>query len=63
MIYVGDRVRVVAHWSTFVGMGGLVTQVTPWLMVRLDGDKHPLRIEEPSVVLDEPSTVNLTGAE
>jgi hypothetical protein len=63
MIYVGDRVLVVAHWSSFRGMRGKVTQTTPYLMVRLDGDRYSMRIEEPSVVRDEPSTLSLTGAE
>ncbi len=60
---VGDRVRVVAHWSSFVGMKGRVVSTSPHLMVRLDGDTYPLRIEEPSVVIDEPSEISLTGAE
>ncbi len=59
----GDRVLVHAQWSSFRGMRGSVTQTHPFLMVRFDDYEHPLRIEEPSVVLDEPSSLNLTGAE
>jgi hypothetical protein len=62
-IYVNDRVKVVAHWSSFRGMRGTVTQVAPYLMVRLDGDRYSLRIEEPSVEREEASTTNLSGAE
>ncbi len=51
-LYINDRVLVTAVWSSFRGMRGTVTQVKPYLMVRLDGDTHPLRIEEPSVKHD-----------
>lgn len=64
MIYVNDRVRVCAHWSSFVGMSGVVTSTSP-LMVRLDGDAHPMRFGEREVVREggEPSSISMTGAE
>lgn len=40
-IYVGDRVVIDAHWSSFHMMRGVVTSVAP-LMVRLDGDERPV---------------------
>jgi hypothetical protein len=45
MIYVGDRVRVVAHWSAFRGTVGTVTQAKPYVMVRIDGDKGSMRFD------------------
>ncbi len=59
----GDRIIVVAHWSSFRGMKGVVVAMVPPLMVLIDGDKYPIRIEAKSVVIDEPSSLNLTGAE
>jgi ribosomal protein L24 len=40
----GDRVVVVAHWSSFRGMRGEVVQVTPHTMVLIDGDTYPIRV-------------------
>ncbi len=60
---IGDRVIVHARWSSFRGMKGTVTSTRPHLMVHFDDLVYAIRIEEPSVVLDEPSAVNLTGAE
>ncbi len=55
-----DPVRVVAHWSSFYGQRGVVVSVAP-LMVRIHGDTYPMRFGE--VMLDEPSTISMTGAE
>ncbi len=59
----GDRVVVVAHWSTFRGMRGRVVATSPHLMILIDDDKYPIRVGTREVVVDEPSTVNMTGAE
>ncbi len=59
----GDRVVVVAHWSTFRGMRGRVVATMPHLMILIDDDKYPIRVGTREVVVDEPSTVNMTGAE
>ncbi len=59
---VGDAVAVVAQWSSFCGMKGKVTALAP-LMVLIHGDKYPIRVGEREVVLEEPSDLNLTGAE
>ena len=60
---IGDPVRVTAAWSPFYGYRGTVTQVTPHLMIRIEGDSYPIRVGEREVVREEPSTVNLTGVE
>ncbi len=62
MLYVGDRVRVVAAWSSFVGMSGVVTATRPHLMVRLDGDRHPIRVSD-SEVMPDFREISMTGAE
>lgn len=61
MIYVGDRVVVVAEWSSFFGWRGKVTQVKPWTAVLFDGDRLPMRIEEPSIARDESSMPMVAG--
>lgn len=48
-LYVGDRVEVFALWSSFKGMCGVVTSVTPGLMVRIDGDTYPIAFGEREV--------------
>jgi hypothetical protein len=45
----GDVVRVVAEWSTFVGHRGVVTQTKPHLMVRLEGDTAAMRFGDREV--------------
>lgn len=58
------RVIVSANWSSFYGMAGEVIQTSPHLMVRLDGDKFPMRFGEREVSPEpESSSVNMTGAE
>ncbi len=47
----GDRVEVVASWSTFRGMRGRVDSVAPYLMVVLDDDPRPVRMGETEVML------------
>lgn len=44
---VGDRVRVAAHWSSFNGREGVVTEVRPgkhepMFLVLLDGEVWPI---------------------
>lgn len=46
---VGDRVRVSALWSEFWGMNGVVTQTEPCVMVLLDGDRYPIRVDAVSL--------------
>ncbi len=58
----GDRVRVTAAWSSFVGMAGVVKQVQPHLMILLDGDRMPIRVGEREIAFDS-DEVSLTGAE
>lgn len=61
-MYRGDRVRVTAAWSSFVGMTGVVTETRPHLMVRLDGDRYPIRVSDREIVrIDE--EISMTGAE
>lgn len=60
---VGDRVEVVASWSSFRGMRGRVTQTRPFLMVVFDDDPRAVRIEEPSVVRIEDSQQHMTAGE
>lgn len=60
---VGDRVLFVAHWSTYHRMRGTVTRVRPTVMVRLDGDTHPMCVNEREVIAEQPSELTLTGAE
>ncbi len=61
-MYRGDRVRVVAAWSSFVGMSGTVTDVRPHLMIRLDGDRMPIRVSDREVVRID-AEISMTGAE
>jgi len=58
----GDRVIVHVHWSSFHGQRGVVVSTAP-LMVKLDGDLVAMRFGDREVQLEEPSTVNLSGAE
>lgn len=60
---VGDPIVFTAQWSSFYGFRGRVVATSPHLMVLLDGDRSSIRVSEREVALDEPSTVNLTGAE
>ncbi len=62
-VRVGDPVIVTAHWSSFRGMRGRVTQTSPHLMILIERDTYPIRVGVREVTVDEPSTVNLTGAE
>jgi hypothetical protein len=56
----GDRVIVIA--PSFRGMRGVVTDVSPILLVRLDGERLPLHFGEREVI-DETSERHLGGAE
>jgi hypothetical protein len=62
-VRVGDLVCVAAQWSSFYGMKGKVTAIAPHLMILIHGDKYPIRVGEREVVVEEPSELNLTGAE
>ena len=59
----GQRVVVVASWSSFCGMRGKVMQVSPHLMVHLDGDAFPMRFGDREVAPDESGQVSMTGCE
>ncbi len=55
MIYVGDRVKVTAQWSSFHGLTGVVTQTRPHIMMLIDDDRLPIRVIEREVTrLAEP---------
>ena len=60
--YVGDRVHVVEPWSSFRGMRGTVTQVRPYIMILIDGDRLPIRVGEREIAR-EANDPSLTGAE
>lgn len=60
---VGERVRFVAAWSSFYGMTGAIVQMQPHIMILIDRDKHPIRVGEREIAVDEPSSQSLTGAE
>jgi hypothetical protein len=61
-VKVEQRVEVIASWSSFRGMRGTVTQTSPFLMVVMDDDPRPIRIEEASVVpVEDPQ--HIAGAE
>ncbi len=60
---IGDPIVVSAQWSSFYGFRGRVTATDPHLMVLLHGDAHSIRVGEREVRGDEPSELNLTGAE
>lgn len=63
MRHLGERVIVVAPWSTLKGMRGVVTQTAPYVMVRLDGDDpRPVRVGEREVIA-ESSERHVGGAE
>ncbi|HXG69944.1 MAG TPA: hypothetical protein VNJ04_04945 [Gemmatimonadaceae bacterium] len=49
---VGDRTRVVAIWSEFWGMAGVVTQVEPWVMVLIDGDSYPIKFDPAALAVE-----------
>lgn len=57
---IGDRVIIVA--PSFVGMRGVVTDVKPILLVRIDGERLPLHFGEREVI-DESSERHVGGAE
>lgn len=51
--FVGERVIVVASWSTLRGMRGEVVKVDPVTMVRLDGDDpRPVSVGEREVIAE-----------
>ena len=60
---IGDAIVFVAQWSSFYGFRGKVVSTAPHLMVLLHGDAMPIRVSEREIARDEPSTLNLTGAE
>jgi len=60
---VGDRVLFTAMWSSFFGMKGRVEQLTPHIMVRIDGDSYPIRVGSREITVDVQSLIAMTGAE
>lgn len=61
---VGERVIVVASWSSFFRQHGEITQVDPFVMIRLDGDDpRPIRVGEREVIPEEESQRSIGGAE
>lgn len=56
---------VVATWSTLRGLRGVVTQITPYTMVRLDGDDpRPVRVGDREVIPEHgDSAKHVGGAE
>ncbi len=62
---VGDPVIVRARWSSFLGRKGRVTQVEPYVLVQIEGERLPLRVDECSLAIDDVDAPepNLTGAE
>lgn len=60
---VGDRVRVIAPWNTYVGLRGEVTQTTPYLMVRLFHERLPMRFDARDLITEEESTPHMTAGE
>ncbi len=61
-MYRGDRVLVTAMWSTYVGMYGVVTATSPHLMIKLDGDRLPIRVGDREVSRSD-AELAMTGAE
>ncbi len=59
---IGDRVLVVAGWSTFYGQRGRITSYEPRTMVLIDGEKKPMRFGESEIVV-ESTPRNIGGAE
>ena len=49
----GDPIVVTAHWSSFYKMHGKVTQLTPHVMVKLEGDLFPIRVGEREIAVVE----------
>lgn len=60
---VGDRVRVIAAWSSFRGREGNVKQTDPFPMVLLDGESKELRVGESEVLVIEQGPQHVAGAE
>ena len=50
---IGDRVQVVALWSSFHTMKGRITQLEPVLMIVIDHDKYPIRVGAQEIALVE----------
>lgn len=42
----GDRIQVIADWSSFFGTKGTITATVPRLMVVLDDDPRPIAVGE-----------------
>lgn len=57
----GTRVRVCAKWSSLRGLVGTVVAEQPSVMVALDGDPKPLRIEPVSLEVVEPVEAHVTN--
>lgn len=58
---VDERVIVVA--PSFIGKRGVVTQVTPLLMVQIDGERLPLHFGEREVIAERESARHMTAGE
>ncbi len=59
----GDRVRVVAPWSSFKDQRGELVTTEPHVMVRIDGDSYPIRMGRGEVVREPEEVLTFTGAE
>lgn len=60
---VGSKVRVVSPWDTHCGLRGEVTQMVPYVMVRLFHERLPIRFSERDLITEEESTPHLTAGE
>jgi hypothetical protein len=53
---VGTRVLITAGWSSFHHRRGVITQIEPFIMVLLEGERKPLRMGHREFIADpEPS--------
>lgn len=60
-LYVGDEVEFIGLHNSFRGQRGEVKAIAPHLMVRVEGDTHPMRFTRNEVA--RVHDVSMTGAE
>lgn len=60
---VGERVIVVSEKTNFRGMHGEITQIRPFVMVLLDGERLPIAFGTSELIAEEESSPHLAGAE
>lgn len=58
-----QRVIVVSEKTNFRGMRGRVTQIDPFIMVQLDGERLPMRLDSSELIAEEESAPHVAGAE